>query len=154
MSMGESLGEVVRRLKAVADICYQHQHSREDEADLAVLKKCPVVVDGYEIELVYSRDHQQFPGGGFDLLTLQVHSKYVPFLPFRLVADLAVRFLGDDGLSLSEFHLLGRKVYIWSRAASPTTGRPIHVPLHRQVQACRYGGLEFSKAPPTVLSVG
>lgn len=138
----------------MADICRPHQKSKEDEADLALLKRTTAVVDGYELNLYYSEeDHAHFSaddgtGQEFRLASLQVSSNLFPFLPFSLVCRVAREFLGSRELCLSEFLVSGRKVYLWS-VATDGSGEPLRVPLHKQSRVIVYDGMEITQAPPT-----
>ncbi len=148
------LDRTVQSMKDRANYLMRYSKTKEDEADLAILKQCLVKIDGYEVNVYFNKEHQAHfiadDDGGeqteFDLLSLQIYSKYVPFLPFHLLFMLATKFLGKKELALSEFVIMGRKVYIWSVAIDPY-GKAIPVPLHPHVERCSYEGVEYIHTP-------
>lgn len=126
---------------------------KQDEADLAFLKQRVVNVDGYEISIYFNKEHfvnfsadEEGEREEFDLMSLQLYSKHIPFLPFHVLCYLATKFLGGKELGLSEFVVMGRKVYIWSVAVDEH-GETIPIPLHPHVKSCSYDGMDYSHAP-------
>jgi len=134
--------EAVESMKRMAEFLLPYQKTKEDEADLAILKTRDLTVMGYEISCYLTKERQP----EYDLLTLQMYSRYQPFLPFPVVCKCAVAFLGDRELGLTEFIVLGRKLYVWS-VALDQDGTPIPIPLRPQVEARCYDGFEFVRAP-------
>jgi len=140
----DELEKAVTDMKRMAEFLLPYQKTKEDESDLAVLKTSELVVGGYEVSFYLAKDHYQ----EFDLWTLQMYSKYQPFLPFHLVCRCATKFLGERELGLTEFIVLGRKLYVWSVAVD-REGTPIPIPLRPQVEARCYDGFQFVQAPAT-----
>jgi hypothetical protein len=158
--VADDLSVWVNRLNVIADLCLPHQRTKDDEADLAVLKKAIFTVDGYEVGVYFNKErHAHFcgdtgEGQEFVLLSAQISSPHFPMLPFRLLLKIATAFLGRQHLCLSEFMVTGRKVYVWSVARDADTGDPIPVPLHPKSGILVYEDMEIVRAPATWLAVG
>lgn len=130
-------------MKRMAEFVLPYRKTDEDEADLSILKTRTFVVDGYEITFYLNKEQ----GDDYDIWSLQMYSKYQPFLPFHLVCKCVSAFFGTRDLALTEFVLLGRKVYVWSVAVD-RDGTPIPIPSRPDVEARTYEGVSFCKASP------
>lgn len=152
------LDHAVTVLKNMAEYLMPFCKTKEDELDLALLKQYSLTVDGYDVTIYFSKEHHvkfDADNGGekeeCDLLILQVYSKHFPFLPFRLLCKIAVKFLGTKELALSESVMLGKKLYMWS-VAFDELGIPMPLPPNVKVQNCVYDGIEYSHAPTTYVT--
>ncbi len=137
MTKHTTLAEHSERMKALGDILVKHTFpmaSPADEEDVSVLKKREVVVDGYELGVSYSKSDY----GDYLIETLQVWSKYSPFVPFCVVCKVARHFLGGDHLSLVEIFRENKKVYIWTVPRNPS-GKAVESPC----SATEYQPQEF-----------
>ena len=131
-------------MKRIAEIILPYQKTKEDESDLVPLKTRDISVNGYEITFFFTMERHH----DCCIMTLQMYSKNQPFLPFRVICDCAVKFLGDKELGLSEFIVLGRKLYVWSVAVDQD-GTPIPIPARPKIEARSYDGIDYMKAPAT-----
>ena len=124
------------------------------EADISVLKKAEVEIDGYDVTVKFNKAEYFDQGEETDdyvLETFQMTGKNIPFLPFGLVVKIGRRVLGGHHLSLVEFFQDNRKVYCWS-ACLDKRGRPIPPPFHEDLQRCSYEGFEFDYIESSELS--
>lgn len=149
--MYDELNKAVADLKRLSDFYMPYIKNKEDEADLAIFKQRTVIVDGYEIQLYFHKEHhahfnadEEGDNQEYDILTLQVYSIHFPFLPFNLLCKIARKFLGDRNLALSEYLLMGRKVYVWNSVRS---GDGSTIPLNANTNILWYEGLEYAMAP-------
>ena len=103
----------VENMKNIAEMLASQstpQVSDAHEEEISILKRRTATVDGYEVNLYFSRhDHNDYC---FDVL--QVQSKDFSYLPFNLVCKIGRKFLGDEGLGYLEFKSQENKVYCWS----------------------------------------
>lgn len=132
----------VESMRRMAEFLQKYQKTPEDKADVAILATRELTFRGYDITFYLSKE--KYPD--CDIWTIQIYSKYQAFLPFSLVCDCAIRFLGYHDLGLTEVMVLGRKLYVWSVAVDKD-GTPIPVPQRPEVEVRSYDGLIFSKAP-------
>jgi len=147
--MYDPLVKTVGEMRTVAKQLLPHsfpQKTRQDEADIAVLKKREILVDGYEVVVYFNNAHY----GDRILETLQVYGRYFSFLPFYLVCKVARAFLGDDKLSLVEvIHSSAgkidktcKKIYVWTLYYD-TDGKRISGPFAENATPDNYDGLVF-----------
>lgn len=140
----------VAAMKATATRLVDRVRNAEDELDLSVLKTRSLDVDGYQIQVYYGIDKRPY----FDLHSVRITPKDVPFLPFRLhCRRVAAAFLGLEHLALSEFQFLGGKMYVWSVGRSKADGNPVRVPLHPNAVDELTEGVAYQKAPVTKFPV-
>lgn len=148
----EPLDHAVKVLKNMAEFLVPYCKNKDDEADVAILKQYYVNVDGYDLIIYYTKEHyfnvnaDEGVSEECDLHIVQVQSRSFPFLPFRLLCRIGVKFLGEKELALAELISMGKKVYMWSVAVD-VDGNPIPVPEGANVSKCNYEGLEYSHAP-------
>jgi hypothetical protein len=141
------LKETVREMKEVAKNLVSRSFplvTREEEVAIAELKKRKVVVNGYHIGLYYNECQY----GKYLLNSLQVFGRSHPYLPFDLVTDVAVRFLGKHKLSLIEVPYEGksstRKIYVWT-VYYGTESVAVDNPFHTTSTPGSYGDIKFNK---------
>lgn len=124
--------------------------SHEDEAEIAILKRRDITLDGYEIVVFFNNaDYSDKT-----LETLQVFGKYFTFLPFYLVCKVARAFLGDEELSLVEVMHSStgkidescRKIYAWTLYYD-VQGNRIDGPFAKNAQTDTHEGWQFSRIP-------
>lgn len=122
--------------------------SHEVEADIAILKKREIVVDGYDVVVYFNNaDYEDKI-----LETLQVFGQHFSFLPFYLVCKLARAFLDDEKLSLTEvMHSATgkidkscRKIYAWTLYYD-AHGNRIDGPFAATATPDTYEGFGFSR---------
>lgn len=140
--MTEFSDDDVVSMRRMAELLLPFQKTKDDEVDLAVLKTRESNVSGYDLSFYLSKEADK----DFDLWTLQMYSKYQPFIPFHVVCKCAQKFLGEKELGLTEFIILGRKLYVWTVAVAKD-GTPVPIPLRPQVETRKYEGFEFVRAP-------
>lgn len=140
--------QTVKEMMRLTDFLMPYINDKEDETILLPLKQREVNVFGHDISLYFTKE--KFPE--FVLYSLQVYSKYVPFLPFNLVCYCATQFLGERELGLAEFMISGRKIYVWS-VAIDKEDNPVPIPLHPKVELCSYNGVSFIYAPTSFVNL-
>lgn len=74
------------------------------------LRDNEITIDGYDIRCSYNKSKQE----DHYLETLQIIGKDFPFLPFNVVCNLAILFLGETNLSFIDLVKDGRKIYVWT----------------------------------------
>lgn len=142
----KSLEQHAAEMARMAEVLRPHTRSPEDDAVLAVLKARDVTVDGYLVQVYYSVEDRD----GVVLHSVRVVSKDVPYLPFWVHGQRVARtFLGDRELALSEFIVMGRKMYVWCQGRDPRTDEPVPILLHKDARRASYDGLEYQTAPVT-----
>jgi len=147
--MQQALEETVRQMRSLALTIspYSFPHStHQDEIDLACLKQREIEVDGYDLGVHFNiADH-----GKFKLESLQVFGKYFTYLPFRVVAKVAVAFLGDKELTLAEImHSRSvdidkhcRKIYLWTVYFN-SDGERTSSPFYKRSKEVEVDGFKF-----------
>ncbi len=90
----------------------------EDEEDISLLKQRIITVDGYEVTLYHNKCRYN---DNVVLKTVQIYSRTMTYLPFRLLCKIAKMFFGDEEpgfIDVSEPRLYGttesRQIYIWT----------------------------------------
>ena len=137
--------DIFEMKRLAAHLC-KYEKTEQDKKDLAILKVRELLVYGYELTVVFSRE--QCTDGRLD--TLQISSKYQPFLPFNVLCEVAIKFLGDKGLGLVEYIISGKKIYVWN-AAFDLNDNPMPVPDNKNYESRNYGGLDYTYAPSKVI---
>jgi hypothetical protein len=110
----KKLDVIVQEMKSFGTFLMAYNHPRvpqKDEEEVNFIKTRDVYVDGYNVILHYNKADY----GTHYLETLQVLSKYSPFLPFSLVCKIGKKFFGESNLSLVEVFKDNRKVYCWTK---------------------------------------
>jgi len=144
------LHQHVAEMTGMAEILRPFSKSPADEGDLAVLKTREAVVDGHHVQVYYSVEDRP----ECRLHSVRVASRDVPYLPFWVHGQRIARaFLGDGELALSEFWVLGRKLYVWSQGRDRETGEPVPILLHPEAQPMEYDGVSYQAAPLTRIVV-
>lgn len=133
----------IQSMKRMAEYLSPYCNNAQDKADVAVLATRELCVHGYDISFYLSKDRHR----DCHIWNLQMYSKHQGFLPFSLVCECAIKFLGSRELGLCEFMILGRKLYVWSLAVDKD-GTPIPIPPRPEVEARSYDGLTFSTSRP------
>jgi hypothetical protein len=135
------LSQHIEEMKSFSEFLVPYsfpQVNIEDEEDLKVLRNREAIVDGYSVVLYYTKNNYD----NYYLITLQVMSKYTPFLPFSLVCKIGKSFLGDKYLSLVEVFKESKKIYCWTLALSPK-GEPIKNPYKTESENKVFEGFEY-----------
>jgi hypothetical protein len=115
--------------------------SRSDEDVLSPLKMGTFCIDGYDVEIHYSKADYK----SYYLESIQIMGKNNPFLPFVLVCKIARRVLGDEALSFIEFFSDSTKVYCWTRSVDKV-GNLLYPP---QDDECSYEGFNYACIKPS-----
>jgi hypothetical protein len=132
----------IEQMKKMALFLLPYSKTKEDKADFSWMTTREMTVCGYKISFYLTVERHP----ECDIWTLQMYSKYQPFIPFWLVCKCAASFLGDRELGLTEYIILGRKLYVWS-VALDTDGNPIPIPPRPNIEAKCYDGFEYIHAP-------
>lgn len=113
--------ENIDQMKRMAEILIKHSFptvSAVDEDIISPLKQRVLVVDGYEITVYYSICKYR---KDLILKTVQIYSRNMTYLPFRLLCKIAKLFFGETFPSFSYVDdyrfpdsAEARKVYVWS----------------------------------------
>ena len=119
------------------------QVTQNEEEDVNYIKAREAIVDGYSLILHYSKADY----GNHYLETLQILSKYCPFLPFSLVCKIGKKFLGDKHLSLVEIFRDNRKIYCWTIVVDKN-GNPVSGPHQEELEVKSYEGFEYHSMRP------
>ena len=118
--------------------------TREKEAEISPQKQKTVVVNGYHVGLYYNECRY----GKYTLNSLQVFGKSHSYIPFDLVFDMAMRFLGSHKLSLIEVPHSGKtatkKIYVWT-VYYDADGVAVDNPFHTTRSVDEYDGVKFNK---------
>jgi len=142
---GRKLDEQIEKIKEMGDSLIPYNFplgNVKNEDELLPLKTSELLVDGYNVIVHFSKaDYEKHY-----LITVQIHGKYEPFLPFNLVTKLAKRFLGEENLYLVELLKDNRKIYCWTltttkdgEAVPNSLQEPVAEPL--EYEGLRYGYL-------------
>jgi len=113
---------------------------RSEEDILSPLKTGTFCVDGYDVDIHYSKADYK----SYYLESIQIMGKHVPFLPFFLVCKIARRVLGDEALSFIELFSDSNKVYCWTRSIDKV-GNLLHPP---QGHECSYEDFNYACIKP------
>ncbi len=111
--MEETLGRHINEMKNMANILVPYSFPLvplSEELIITPLKKHIVIIDGYEVVLIYNKSDF----GDYYAESLQIESFYSPFLPFNLICKLGKKFLGEEHLSYTEIFRDGKKYYCWT----------------------------------------
>jgi len=143
----------VKQMKGMAEILTEYSFpsvSPVDEEAISLLKQRIVTIDGYEITLYYSKCNYK---NDIVLKTVQVYSRTMTYLPFRLLCKIAKIFFGSEEpgyIDMSDSKLYGtpdsRQVYIWTvyydkNGIIPFEKNPIFSDLFR----CEFEGFVYYK---------
>jgi len=144
---GKKLDERIAQIVTFGDTLISHNYPlgpAKNEDDLHSLKTSELMVDGYNVIVHYSKaDYEKH-----FLITLQLHGKYEPFLPFNLVTKIAKRFLGEDNLYLVELLKENRKLYCWTLTTTKD-GEAVPNSLQEPVaESLEYEGLRYGYLQP------
>jgi len=148
-----SLENTVREMRTLGRMLLPYSFpivSNEDEADIAILKKRLIEIDGYEIFVYFNNADY----GSRLLESLQIYGNNFTFLPFYLIIKLARAFLGDEALTLTEtiYSLTGnfddscRKIYVWTLYYD-VAGKRVEGPLHKNGVIETFEGFKFTRIP-------
>lgn len=139
----KSLCEEVKEMKKMSELLLHLTFPRVDfntEQDVLILKQRPMVVDGYDVIVCYSKadydDHF--------MESLQIQSSFAPFLPFAVICKIGKAFLGHRHLSYIEFFKHNKKVYCWTIK----TREGSVMPPDKRSQPNSYEGFEYSLLQP------
>ncbi len=139
-----NLDNEIASMKRMAEYLMPYCHNAQDKADVAILATREICVYGYDISFYLSKDYYLDQC----IWVLQIYSKHQSFLPFSLVCECAVKFLGNRELGLSEYIVSDRKLYVWSLAVDKD-GTPIPIPSRPEVEERNYDGLTFRVSKST-----
>jgi hypothetical protein len=140
----EGIDRDVKEIKTLGLLLVRYHKTEQDRKDLAILRSRIIPVRGYDVAVTYLKerysDHDQ------DVLTMSARDH--PFLPFGVVMEIAVKFLGDRYLTLEESFVLGRKIYQWDVCLTPD-GEAVPF-AHEDGQETRtFAGVEYVFLPST-----
>jgi len=142
----ENFDKVVSEIKNFGNFLIPYNFpktSSSAEEDLNCLKLRDVHVDGYHVILHYNKaEHEDHY-----VETLQVLSKYSPFLPFSVVCKIGKKFFGDECLSLVEFYKDNRKIFCWT-FVTDHDNKPVAGPYHIEDAYFTYEGLRYRWVDP------
>jgi hypothetical protein len=136
----------ISEMQKIARFLLKYQKTKEDISTLSILKTRELNVFGYDITFNYSIDRvvNTVEQQDYELHTLHLYSKYFPFLPFNIVSESAIKFLGDKELGLLEFIVSGRKMYCWSCLFNAFgVACPLPEATNGDVERRKYGDLEY-----------
>src|SRR3954469_8090995 len=110
----------INQMKGMADILVDYSFptvSPIDEEAISILKQRIFIIDGYEVTIYYSKSEYK---NEVSLKTVQVYSRTMTYLPFRLLCKIAKMFFGNEEpgyMDVSDSRVYGtpesRQVYIW-----------------------------------------
>lgn len=142
----DSLEVTVEQMRALGEqlIPYNSPRaSKDNENEIGILKIRRVVVDGYEVNIYYTKSDFET----HKTEVVQIWGEYAPFLPFTLICKLAKTFLGGAHLSLVELFKGNRKVYCWTVNVDED-GKPIASPYKQEVEECTFEGFTYFYLQP------
>ena len=121
-----------------------------DEEAISVLKQRIITLDGYEVTVYYSKSTYK---GDTVLKTVQVYSRTMSYLPFRLLCKIAKMFFGSEEpgyLDVSDSRLYGtpesRQVYIWTLYYDKNGIIPFEKnPIFSDLSRCEFEGFVYYK---------
>lgn len=114
-----SVVEHVKQMKGMAELLAKKSFptvSPMDEEEISVLKQRIITLDGYEVTIYCSKSSHN----GITLDTVQIYSRNMSYLPFRIVCKVAKMFFSIEPgfMDISDSRLLGtpeyRQIYIWT----------------------------------------
>jgi len=135
------LDSTIDVLRTVAEhlVPYNYPQSPASlEDDIVPLKLATVDVDGYSVNLHFSKSFYQ----DYYLESLQIFGVHCPFLPFHIVVKIAQRFLGSHELSLVEVPRESRKYYCWTVCVD-LQGKPLSPVTEQKGEPCTYEGFDY-----------
>lgn len=145
------LDEIASNMRSLGKMLIPYTYPRNFASlfdnDLDIFREREIYVDGYSLIIYY----QNSDYGDYLLETVQVYNKVGPFLPFCIVAKVAVSFLGPIGLSLVELFKSDRKIYCWSIATN-YEGAPIELPYEADGENCTFEGLNYFYINPSYVN--
>lgn len=148
--MSVNLEQQVEELKNLADhlVPYTWPLSPKSlEDDIFVLRMKSIQIDGYHVLVNFTRADY----GDYYLETVQIEGDRTYFLPFHLVAKVAIAFLGNHELSLIEVFKERKKVYCWTIYLDKR-GRPKSVEQPKKSEKLTYEGLEYTYIDPSEIN--
>lgn len=142
----------VDRIKDMAEHLVPYNYPLNDPSlsdDIEPLKCTVCFVDGYYVEINFTRQDY----GDFYLEVCQLYNRNGAFLPFRLVAKIARKFLGGHNLHLLEMYRSGKKIYCWT-VKLDKTGKPLSsITKRKNREKCNYEGFEYFYLHPTEINL-
>jgi hypothetical protein len=108
-----NLSDEIDQMKAMSEMLIPYTFPAVDfkiEQEILLLKQRTLVVDGYEMLVIFSKAKYE----EYFLESVQLYGTFAPFLPFTMVCKLGRAFLGSYNLSYIEFFKGVRKVYCWT----------------------------------------
>lgn len=140
--MNKKLEENINELKLLGELLIDFNFPKsppENEEIISPLKSREIIIDGYEVIVVYSKSKHPT----HYVVSLQITSKYDIFLPFNIVCKLAKKFLGDKGLSLIEMFKNSKKVYCWALILDPNE-EIVMESNHTEIVPCNFEGFDYN----------
>jgi hypothetical protein len=118
-----NLNEIVSEMRIIGEQLIPYNYPLADRSVENFLNNAKVksyIIDGYDVFLHYSKsDYKKHL-----LESVQIYSKFSPFLPFNLIVKIGKKFLGSSNLMLAEHLREGQKIYCWT-VILDRRGRPI-----------------------------
>lgn len=142
----DSLEVTVEQMRALGEQLIPYnapRASKENENDIGVLKSRRILVDGYEVNVYYTKSDF----GEYKTEVVQIWGEFAPFLPFNLICKMAKAFLGGAHLSLVELFKGNRKVYCWTVTVDED-GKPRPSPYEAETEECTFEGFTYSYLQP------
>lgn len=138
------INKIVQEMKNMGELLLPYNYPKKPfsyEEYINVLKTKEIVVDGHFLILNYTKSDYD----SYFLETLQLFSRTHPFVPFELVVNVAVKFLGKDNIFLVELFSDGRKIYCWLKATK-NDGSAIDCPsaMGSTVTECEFNGFKYN----------
>lgn len=138
-----TLVKTVKEMRNMAERLIPYTWPKSDfdvEQDVLCLKQRVITVDGYDINVCFSRADY----GDYLLDSLQIQPTDGPFLPFHIVCKVGLVFFGRTLLSYVDFFRGDKKVYCWT--IKHNNGSLLH---SEQIEIAEFEGFVYEVLDPT-----
>jgi hypothetical protein len=144
MEKVSNFDDIIWKMRTITEqlVPYSKLTSSKLESSMNYVKLKDVVVDGYEIIIHFNK----MECDGYFNETLQIYNKNGMFLPFYLIAKIAIKFLGNHYLGLIEMIVDNKKVYCWNVSVDKN-GKPI-LNKNEKIKSSVYEGFEYDYLDP------